>query len=418
MQQRRVVVTGMGCIAPGGANDVAAFWRLATTSTGTLAGPITAFDASQFSTTFACELQGYDPEAHFSRKDLRSKDKFVQYAQVVARQAVAQAAIDWDKLDRDRCGVIFGSGIGGIGTLEEQHKRFLEKGPGRISPYLCAMMLSNLAAGEIAIDFGCRGINKSQCTACATGNHAIGDAMDCIRWGRADLMIAGGTEAAITPMGFGGFCSIRALSQRNAEPTRASRPFDSGHDGFVMGEGAGAVVLEELEHARRRGATILAELAGYGATDDAHHITAPVEGGAGLARAMQGALADAGMQPGDIDYVNAHGTSTPVGDPLETAAIKTVFGAHAARLAVSSTKSTFGHLLGATAAVELVACIQSIRTGVIAPTVNLDNPARDQGCDLDYTPNTAAQRTVRAAMNNSLGFGGHNAALIVRQFEN
>lgn len=418
MQQRRVVVTGMGCIAPGGANDVPTFWKMATESTGTLAAAITAFDASQFSTTFACEVKGYDPEAHFSRKDLRSKDRFVQFAQVAAREAVKAAGLNLEALDRDRCGVVFGSGIGGIGTLEEQHKRFLEKGPGRISPFLCAMMLSNLAAGEIAIEHGLRGINKSQCTACATGNHAIGDAMDCIRWGRADLMVAGGSEAAMTPMGFGGFCAIRALSQRNAEPTRASRPFDKDHDGFVMGEGAGAVVLEELEHAKKRGATILCELVGYGATDDAFHITAPVEGGAGLARAMQGALADANMQPGDIDYVNAHGTSTPVGDPLETAAIKTVFGAHAKSLVVSSTKSTFGHLLGATAALELIACIQSIRTGVIAPTVNLENPDLEKGCDLNYAPNQAVQKTVRAAMNNSLGFGGHNAALIVKQFQN
>ena len=418
MQQRRVVVTGLGALAPGGANEVATFWKMAVESTGTLAGPITAFDASQFSTTFACEVKGYDPEAHFTRKDLRSKDRFVQFAQVVAREAVKQAAINWDAIDRDRCGVIIGSGIGGIGTLEEQHKRFLEKGPGRISPFLCAMMLSNLAAGEVAIEHGCRGINKSQATACATGNHAIGDAMDCIRWGRADLMIAGGTEAAMTPMGFGGFCAIRALSQRNAEPTRSSRPFDKGHDGFVMAEGAGVVVLEELGHAQKRGAKILCEIVGYGGTDDAFHITAPVEGGAGLARAMNCALADANMQPGDIDYVNAHGTSTPVGDPLETAAIKTVFGEHAKNLVVSSTKSTFGHLLGATAAVELIACIKSIETGIIAPTVNLENPDLEKGCDLNYAPNKTMQKKVRAAMNNSLGFGGHNAALIVRQFQN
>ncbi len=416
MDGRRVVVTGLGVLAPGGANDVATFWRMALASTGTLAGPITAFDASQFSTTFACEVKGYDPEAHFSRKDLRSKDKFVQYAQVAAREAVTQARLNGEGIDRDRCGVIFGSGIGGIGTLEEQHKRFLEKGPGRISPFLCAMMLSNLAAGEIAIEHGLRGVNKSQCTACATGNHAIGDAFDCIRWGKADLMIAGGSEAALTPMGFGGFCSIHALSKQNADPTRASCPFDVRHDGFVMGEGAGAVVLEALDHARQRGATILAEIVGYGATDDAYHITAPVEGGAGLARAMQLALADANLQPADIDYINAHGTSTPVGDPLEVAAIKTVCGDHARQLVVSSTKSTFGHLLGATAAVELVACVKAIGTGIIPPTVNLDQPDLAKGCDLNFAPLRPVEKPVRVAMNNSLGFGGHNASLIVKQF--
>lgn len=414
---RRVVVTGMGVIAPGGALDLPRFWDLVVNSTGTVATPITAFDATNYSTTFACQVTGYNSEDHFSRKEARNKDRFVQFALIAARQAVRQSGLTFETEDQTRCGVIVGSGIGGLFTIEEQTKKFVEKGPGRITPFLIPMLLINMAAGEVSIEFKCKGVNKSQATACATGNHTVGDAFDCIRWGKADVMIAGASEAAITTMGHGGFCSIRALSSRNDDPGTASRPFDKGRDGFVMSEGAGALVLESLEHAQRRGATILGEIVGYGATGDANHITAPAPGGEGGARAMQMALDDAGLKPAEIDYINAHGTSTPVGDPLEVQGIKHVFGEHARQLVVSSTKSTHGHLLGATALVELIACLKAIETGIIPPTVNLKEPDLEAGCDLNFAANAPVRRPVRAALNNSLGFGGTNSSIAVKKFE-
>jgi len=414
MMKRRVVITGLGAITPGGGKDVPSYWARIN-SGKSAAAPITSFDASAFSTTFACEINDYNEEDHFTRKVARNKDRFVQFALVAARQAVAQANIDWETVDRYRCGVIVGSGIGGIHSIEEQHRRYLEKGPRRINPFLIPMLLINIAAGEVAIEFGCKGINKSQATACSTANHSIGDALDCIRWGKADLMIAGGAEAPITELGHGGFCAIKALSTRNDAPEKASRPFDADRDGFVMSEGSGMVVLEELGHAQKRGANILAELVGYGATCDAHHITAPAPEGDGSRRAMLLALADAELPTTAVDYINAHGTSTPYNDKFETMAIKNVFAAHADKLLVSSIKSTVGHLQGAAAAVELIACIKAIETGKVPPTINYETP--DPECDLNYVPNQSVERQVAVACNNSLGFGGHNSCLVVKRFE-
>jgi 3-oxoacyl-[acyl-carrier-protein] synthase II len=415
--RRRVVVTGLGTVTPLG-NDVE------TTFQGLLAGksgvgPITRWDASQHSTRFGGFVKDLviDP-AVADKKDARRMDWFVQFAMVSSHQALVDAFNgDLSKVDLERFGVLIGSGIGGLGIIEEQNKILLEKGPGRVNPFLIPMLIVNMAAGQVAIKWGFKGPNSAVATACATGNHAIGDASEVIRRGAADIMLAGGTEGAITPLGLAGFCSARALSERNDDPTAASRPFDKGRDGFVMGEGAGILVLEELEHAKARGARIYCELLGYGMSDDANHMTAPPEDGNGARRAMQAALKDAQTAPDSIDYVNAHGTSTPLGDKAETLALKHVFGDHATskKLWVSSSKSMLGHMLGAAGGAEAVACIKMMQTGKVHPTINLHEA--DPDCDLDYVPNTARERKLKKVMSNGFGFGGVNASLVFGAFE-
>ncbi len=410
MTERRVVITGLGALTPIG-NSVGEYWEgLKAGRSG--AAPITRFDASAFSTRFACEVKGFQPEQFIDQRELRHIDRFAQFGIVAAVEALADSSLQVTPENAERVGVLIGSGIGGIGTWEEQHKVFLARGPSRISPYFVPMEICNMAAGHVSIRLGAKGPNSAVVTACATGTHAIGDAMHIIRRGDADVMFAGGTEAAITPMGVGGFCAVRALSQRNDEPERASRPFDKERDGFVIGEGAGVVVLEELEHARARGARIYAEVAGYGMTGDAHHITSPAPCGEGGGRAMAAAIKSAGLAPEDIDYINAHGTSTDANDATETQAIKTVFGERAYTLMVSSSKSMTGHLLGAAGGIEAVLCALAIHHGIVPPTINYEVP--DPACDLDYVPNTPREARVRAALSNSFGFGGHNACLLFR----
>jgi len=412
--KRRVVVTGAGLLSPVG-NAVTTTWdALLAGCSG--AAPITRFDAREFPVRFAAEVKGFDPLEYMDRKEARRADLYVQFAMAAAMQAVTDAGLgDWTAADPERCAVVVGSGIGGMTTFEEQHTAYREAGPKRVSPFFVPMILTDIAAGMIAMRFGAKGPNYATVSACATGAHAIGAAMRTIQYGDADTAICGGAEAAVTPMGVAGFASMKALSERNDSPRTASRPFDAARDGFVLGEGAGVVVLEELEHARRRGATIYGEVAGFGATADAHHLTAPAPCGAGAQRAMRAALADAGLTPADVQYVNAHGTSTPTGDLTETEAIKAVFGERAADLNVSSTKSSTGHMLGAAGGVELIFCLLAIRDRVIPPTINYETP--DPRCDLSYTPNVPVRRDVRAALSNSFGFGGHNAALVVQRVE-
>ena len=410
MTERRVVITGLGALTPIG-NSVGEYWEgLKAGRSG--AAPITRFDASAFSTRFACEVKGFQPEQFIDQRELRHIDRFAQFGIVAAVEALADSSLQVTPENAERVGVLIGSGIGGIGTWEEQHKVFLARGPSRISPYFVPMEICNMAAGHVSIRLGAKGPNSAVVTACATGTHAIGDAMHIIRRGDADVMFAGGTEAAITPMGVGGFCAVRALSQRNDEPERASRPFDKERDGFVIGEGAGVVVLEALARARARGARIYAEVAGYGMTGDAHHITSPAPCGEGGGRAMAAAIKSAGLAPEDIDYINAHGTSTDANDATETQAIKTVFGERAYTLMVSSSKSMTGHLLGAAGGIEAVLCALAIHHGIVPPTINYEVP--DPACDLDYVPNTPREARVRAALSNSFGFGGHNACLLFR----
>jgi 3-oxoacyl-[acyl-carrier-protein] synthase II len=411
--ERRVVITGLGAVTPIG-NDVESAWKnLLAGQCGI--GPITLFDAAAYDTRIAGEVKQFDPVAAFpSPKDARRSDRFSQFGVFAARQALLDSGLDLEKTDRDQVGVFLGSGIGGLKTTEDQHSILLEKGPGRLSPFMIPMLILNMASGFFSMFHKLRGPNVATCSACATSTHAIGEAWRTIKMGDANVMFAGGAEATIVPIGIGGFCAMKALSTRNAEPTRASRPFDADRDGFVMGEGAGVVVLEELEHARARGARIYAELAGYGNTADANHMTAPAPFGEGAARCMKMALRHARLAPTDIQYINAHGTSTPQGDIAETQAIKSVFGDHAKKLAVSSTKGATGHMLGAAGATELVFCIKAIQTGVVPPTINLEKP--DPECDLDYVPNTAREMRVDAIVNNSFGFGGHNATVIARKF--
>lgn len=406
---RRVVITGMGTVNPL-ASTVREFWQ------GLLAGhsgidAITLFDTSAFKVHFAGEVKNWSPDPYIDPRVSRRLDRFAQFAQAASKMAVQDSAIDFSKEDPFRCGVILGSGIGGLNEFEDQHSRFLRDGPGRISPFVIPKMIANAAAGNVSIEFGLCGPNTAISTACASAAHALADAMRAIQFGTADVMLAGGSEAAITHMGLGGFISARALSQRNDNPPGASRPFDKDRDGFVLAEGAGIVVLEELEHARRRGATLYAELLGCGSTADAHHITAPHPDGSGAAMAMRLALRDAKLNPEDVQYVNAHGTSTQLGDEAETKALKAVFGPQARKLAISSTKSMIGHLLGASGGVELIACVLSIRHSVVHPTINLQTP--DPACDLDYVPNNAREMPVRRAISNSFGFGGHNCCLVV-----
>jgi 3-oxoacyl-[acyl-carrier-protein] synthase II len=413
VSKRRVVVTGLGAITPVG-NDVAATWQsLLDGRSG--AGPITKFDSAPFAVRFACEVKDFDPSAYMDRKDAKRADLFTQYAVATAVQAMRDAGLaDATSYDPDRLGVIVGSGIGGLKTFEDQHDNYRQRGPSKISPFFIPMFISDIAAGIVSMQFNARGPNYATVSACATSAHAIGDAYRTIQYGDADIMITGGAEAAVTPMSIGGFANMRALSERNDEPLTASRPFDATRDGFVMGEGSATVILEELEHARRRGANIYSEIVGYGATGDAYHLTSPAPNGEGAQRAMKRALHDAQLTPATVQYVNAHGTSTPANDLNETKAIRAVFGEYASGLNVSSTKSCTGHMLGAAGAVEFLISSLVVRDGIIPPTINYCAP--DPECDLDYTPNTPVRRDVTAALSNSFGFGGHNVTLAVRRF--
>jgi 3-oxoacyl-[acyl-carrier-protein] synthase II len=406
----RVFVTGTGVISPLG-NDTDVFWEsLIAGKSG--AGPITRFDTSDYATHFACEVKDFSFEGVLDRKEAKRMDRFVQYAVVATHEALRHSGLDLGSTDLTRVGVIIGSGIGGMETFEEQHSNLVQKGPGRVSPFFIPMMIVDMAAGQISIQFGLKGPNFATVSACASGAHAIGEALRLIRAGDADVIVAGGSEATITPMALAGFGNARALSTRNDDPQRASRPFDAERDGFVIGEGAAVLILESEEHARRRGATPLCELCGYGASGDAYHMTAPCVDGEGAARAMQRAIDDARLQKDSVQYVNAHGTSTPAGDPAEVAAIKSVFGEHARRLMVSSTKSMTGHLLGAAGGIEAVAVALTLARGIVPPTINLERP--DPTCDLDFVPARARTQRVTAALSNSFGFGGHNVTLALK----
>ena len=411
--KRRVVVTGMGAITPVG-NDVATTWRsLIEGKSGT--APITKFDASTFPVKFAAEVKGFNPLEYMERKEAKRADPYTQYAVAGARQAMTDAnLVNGNSIDPDRIGVIIGSGIGGLKSFEEQHDVYRERGVGKISPFFIPMFIADIAAGVVSMQFNAKGPNYATVSACATSAHAIGDAYRTIQYGDADIMITGGAEATVTPMAIGGFANMKALSERNESPESASRPFDATRDGFVMGEGAGIVILEELEHALQRGAKIYAEVAGYGATGDAYHLTAPAPDGEGAQRAMKRALNDAGFAPRDIQYINAHGTSTPANDFNETRAIKAVFGDYAKKINVSSTKSATGHMLGAAGAVEFLVSALVVGSGIIPPTINYHTP--DPECDLNYTPNKSVNREVNAVLSNSFGFGGHNTTLAIKRY--
>ncbi|HLU37936.1 MAG TPA: beta-ketoacyl-ACP synthase II [Planctomycetota bacterium] len=413
MTKRRVVITGLGAVTPLGL-DMESTWDALLAGTSG-AGPITRFDTSDFATKFACEVKGFDPERWLEKTEARKLDPFTWYMLAASDQAMQDCGLDRNKIDLDRFGCIFGTGIGGILELELTAKVFEERGPRRISPFFITKMICNASAGYAAIRYGLRGTSLVTVSACASSSHAIGLALRTIQYGDADFVLTGGSEAAVTRVGIGAFCANRALSTRNDDPAHASRPFDRDRDGFVMGEGAAALVLEEYEHARRRGARIYAELMGFGSTDDAYHITAPNEDGAGLVRAVRAALADAQIPPDAVDYVNAHGTSTPLNDKIETRALKQVFGAHASRLAVNSTKSMVGHMLGGAGAIEAAVCALSVERGQVHPTINLENP--DPECDLDYVPGTARDLRARVAISNSLGFGGHNTCLVLGRLD-
>lgn len=411
--KRRVVVTGLGCLTPIG-NDVASSWQaLLDGKSG--GAPITHFDASAYKVRFACELKGFDPALYMDRKEAKRSDPYTQYAVAAAVQAMADAGMaDGKGYDPLRTGVVIASGIGGIGTFEEQHSVLMTSGPGRISPFFVPMFISDIAAGVVSMRFGAKGPNFATVSACASSGHGIGVSFRAIQYGDADVMIAGGAEASVTPMAMGGFANMQALSTRNEDPARASRPFDATRDGFVLGEGSGVVILEELEHAKARGARIYGELAGFGMTGDAYHLTGQPENHEGLQRAMRRAMEDAGLSPAEIHYVNAHGTSTPMNDPNEIRAIKAVLGSHASGVNVSSTKSATGHMLGAAGAVETIFTTLAIQHGIVPPTINLQSP--DPECDLDCTANTPVKRPISAALNNSSGFGGHNTSLAIVRF--
>jgi 3-oxoacyl-[acyl-carrier-protein] synthase II len=411
--RRRVVVTGFGCLTPVG-NDVATTWRsLLAGKSG--AGPITKFDPAKFPVRFAAEVKGFDPGVFMDRKEAKRADPYTQYAVAAAVQAMQDAGFgEGNGYDPERTGVIIGSGIGGLRSFEEQHDVYKERGPSKISPFFIPMFIADIAAGIVSMRFNAKGPNYATVSACATSAHAIGDAFRMIQYGDADIILSGGAEATVTPMAIGGFANMKALSERNDTPETASRPFDATRDGFVMGEGSGVVVLEELEHARARGARIYAEIVGYGATGDAYHLTAPAPDGEGAQRAMRRAMQDAGLKPSDVQYINAHGTSTPANDLNETKAIKAVFNDHAKQLNVSSTKSATGHMLGAAGAVEFIFSSLAVCESMIPPTINYETP--DPECDLNYTPNAPASRAVTAALSNSFGFGGHNVTLAVRRF--
>jgi 3-oxoacyl-[acyl-carrier-protein] synthase II len=411
--ERRVVITGLGVVTPLG-NSTDVFWN------NLIAGQcgvdkITSWDASPFDTQIAAQVKHFDPLPAFpSPKEIRRTDRYSQFGVYAAWQALKDSGLDLNKTSPDEVGAFVGSGIGGLQTTSEQLKVLFDRGPGRLSPFMIPMLISNMASGLVSMYLNLRGPNFATCSACATANHAIGEAWRTIKMGDAKVMLAGGAEATIVPIGIGGFCAMKAMSTRNDDPKKSSRPFDKERDGFVMGEGAGVVVLEELEHAKARGAKIYAEMSGYGNTADAHHLTAPSPGGEGAARCMKMALRNAGLNTTDITYVNAHGTSTPQGDIAETEAIKTVFGDHARKLVVSSTKGATGHMLGAAGAVETIVCVKAIQTDTVPPTINYEVP--DPECDLDYVPNTARQMKVNAIVNNSFGFGGHNATITAKKF--
>jgi len=413
IEKRRVVVTGLGIVTPLGIG-VEASWQSALEGRSGIV-PITQFDASQFPVRIAGEVKGFDPAPYIEAKEIKKMDRFIHFAMAAATMAVEDSGLKITDENAERVGVIIGAGMGGLPAIEHYHKIYLEKGYRRISPFFIPMLIINLASGNVSIKFGAKGPNSAAVTACATGSHSIGDAFRIIQRGDADAMIAGGTESVITPLGIGGFAVMKALSTRNDEPEKASRPFDSERDGFVMGEGAGVIILESLDSAINRGAKIYGEIIGYGMSSDAYHITTPAPEGEGAARCMKASLKDAEIEPDKVNYINAHGTSTKYGDELETAAIKTVFGGHAYKLCVSSTKSMTGHLLGAAGGVEAVFSILSIYNNMVPPTINLENP--DPECDLDYAPNKAKQMDVEYAMSNSFGFGGTNACLLFKKYK-
>jgi 3-oxoacyl-[acyl-carrier-protein] synthase II len=409
---KRVVITGIGVVSALG-QDIETFWsHLLSGKSGV--SNIESFDTSEYPTKIAASIKDFQPEELIDRREVRRMDRFVQFGVIASLKALQDAKLNvQEDTDPERVGVIVGSGIGGLTTWEEQHRILMEKGPKRVSPFFIPMMIANMASGQISMITGAKGPNTTAVTACATGTHSIGDSFKMIQRGDADVMICGGAEATISPIGVAGFNALRAMSTRNDEPEKASRPFDKDRDGFVMGEGSGVLILETLEHALNRGAHIYAEIIGYGMSGDAHHMTDPDPNGA--ARCMVKAIKDAGIDPSEIDYINAHGTSTPVGDISETTAVKKALGEHAYKVAISSTKSMTGHLLGAAGGVEAVICGLTIENGIIPPTINLDNP--DPECDLDYVPNTARKADVRVAMSNSFGFGGHNATIIMKKYE-
>ncbi|MEJ5228137.1 beta-ketoacyl-ACP synthase II [Thermodesulfovibrio sp.] len=412
MAKRRVVVTGLGAVTPLGP-DVKSSWQAVLEGKSGV-GYITQFDTSNYPVRIAAEVKDFDPTKYIEPKEVKKMDRFIHFAVAATQMAIEDSELKITEANSERIGIVIGSGMGGLPAIEYYHKMLLEKGWKRVSPFFIPMVIINLAAGQVSMKYGIKGPNLAVTTACATGNHSIGEAFRMIQYGDADVMIAGGAEAVITPMAIAGFSIMRALSTRNEEPQKASRPFDIDRDGFVMGEGAGIIILEELEHALKRGAKIYAELAGYGMSSDAYHITAPAPEGEGGARCMRMAINDAGIKPEEIDYINAHGTSTKQGDELETQAIKTVFGEHAYRLCVSSTKSMTGHLLGAAGGVEAIFTILSIYNNVVPPTINLDNP--DPECDLNYVPHRKIEREIKCAITNSFGFGGTNASLVFRKF--
>ena len=411
MNKRRVVITGLGALAPNG-NSVPEYWDSLISGKSGI-GYITAFDTENLSVKIAGELSNFDPQDHFGRKELRKLDPFTVYHMVSSSEAITQAELT-QNVDMDRVGVIIGSGVGGIQTLEDQCNIYSTRGQRRVSPFFVPRMIANIAAGNLAIKYGFKGPNQTIISACASGTDAIGLAARTIQYGDANVMITGGTEASITGLTISGFANIKALSTRNEDPESASRPFDAERDGFVLGEGSASIVLEELSHAEKRGASILAELVGYGSTDDAFHITQPSEGGKGAIKAMQNALDDANLSVNDIDYINAHGTSTPFNDKTESAAIASLFGDHTKKLKVSSTKSMVGHALGASGALEAIACIQAIQNDILPPTINYTNS--DPECTLDYVPNNSQESTINAAMSNSFGFGGHNGVIVIKKW--
>ena len=416
MARHRVVVTGLGAITPVG-KTVQEFWESVVAGRSGVRR-LQCFDPTNFTCQIAAEVLDFDPQEYMPAKEAKKTDRFVHFAVVSSEEAVKDSKLDMDSEDKDRIGVIIGSGIGGLHTVEREHKKYVErgpvKGPGKISPFLIPRLIANMGAGQVSIHFGARGPNFAVVTACASGNHSIGEALRIIQKGEADVMIAGGTEAAISVMGFGGFCALRAMSIRNDQPETASRPFDKERDGFVIGEGAGTLILEEMERALKRKAHIYCELVGYGSSGDAYHMTAPDPEGTGAMRCMKACMDDAGLKPGDIDYINAHGTSTIYNDRIETLAIKNIFGERAKSVAISSTKGVTGHLLGAAGGIESIVCALAIEKSIVPPTMNLENP--DPECDLDYVPNKARNMTVNTALSNSLGFGGHNATLAFKKF--
>lgn len=411
--KKRVVITGLGCVTPVGTGKDD-FWVNIKSGVSGI-DKITRFDYTNYQTQIAGEVKDFTPEDYISKKRTKKMDRFTQFAMVASKLAVADSELDLNNIDGNRMGTVIGTGIGGVETIEAQHKNLLEKGNRRVSPFFIPMMIGNMAAGQVAIEFGAKGPSTNICTACASGTNSVGDAFKIIQRGDADIMIAGGTEAAVAEFAVAGFCNMKAMSTNNDNPQKASRPFDKDRDGFVMGEGCGILILEELESAIKRNAKIYAEIVGYGMTSDAYHITTPAENGEGAARSMQMAINDAGIEPEKIDYINAHGTSTYYNDLYETMAIKSVFGENAKNVSISSTKSMTGHLLGASGAIEAIVCALAIKDNFVPPTINLENPG--EGMDLDYTPNKGKERTINYALSNSLGFGGHNATIVLKKYE-